>query len=89
MTIETVATLTELERDALGEIANIAMARAATSIRQMVGHQVFLSVPAVEILAKEAAAQTSLPVLELHGTQTMADPLVDIRERWGVWASRK
>ncbi len=52
----TVTTLTELERDALGEIANIAMARAANSIRTMVGHQVLLSVPAAEILSKEAAA---------------------------------
>jgi chemotaxis protein CheC len=57
MTIERVTALTELERDALGEIANIAMARAAVSIRQMVGHQVLLSVPAVEILTKEGAAQ--------------------------------
>jgi CheY-specific phosphatase CheX len=57
MTIEQVTALTELERDALGEIANIAMARAATSMRQMVGHQVLLSVPAVELLSREAAAQ--------------------------------
>jgi chemotaxis protein CheC len=57
MTIEQVTALTELERDALGEVANIAMARAANSIRQMVGHQVLLSVPSVEILSKEAAAQ--------------------------------
>jgi chemotaxis protein CheC len=57
MTTEHFTTLTELERDALGEIANIAMARAAVSLRQMVNHQVLLSVPAVEILSKEAAAQ--------------------------------
>jgi chemotaxis protein CheC len=43
------AALTELERDALREIANIAMARAASSVRQMIEHQVLLSVPAVEI----------------------------------------
>jgi chemotaxis protein CheC len=57
MTTEHVTALTELERDALGEIANIAMGRAANSIRQMVGHQVLLSVPAVEILSKQVAAQ--------------------------------
>jgi chemotaxis protein CheC len=57
MTIQHVAALTELERDALGEIANMAMGRAANSIRKMVGHQVLLSVPAVEILSKETAAQ--------------------------------
>jgi chemotaxis protein CheC len=57
MTIEHIAALTELERDALGEIANIAMARAAASLRQMIEHQVLLSVPAVEILSREAAAE--------------------------------
>jgi chemotaxis protein CheC len=58
MTIQHVAALTELERDALGEIANrAAMGRAANSIRKMVGHQVLLSVPTVEILSKETAAQ--------------------------------
>jgi chemotaxis protein CheC len=57
MTIQHVAALTEPERDALGEIANMAMGRAANSIRKMVGHQVLLSVPAVEILSKETAAQ--------------------------------
>jgi chemotaxis protein CheC len=53
---EQVTALTELERDALSEIANIAMGRAANSIRVMVGHQVLLSVPAAEILSKKAAA---------------------------------
>jgi chemotaxis protein CheC len=57
MTTEDVTALTDLERDALGEIANIAMARAAASLRQMVHHQVLLSVPTVEILSTEAAAQ--------------------------------
>jgi chemotaxis protein CheC len=57
MAIEHIAALTELERDALGEIANIAMGRAANSIRLMVGHHVLLTVPTVEILTKGAAAQ--------------------------------
>jgi chemotaxis protein CheC len=59
MPTEQVTVLTKLERDASGEgeIANIAMARAANSIREMVGHQVLLSVPTAEILSKEAAAQ--------------------------------
>src|SRR5215203_2195100 len=47
--------LTELERDAVSEISNIAMARAAVGLRQMVEHEVLLSVPTVEILTKEAA----------------------------------
>jgi chemotaxis protein CheC len=57
MTIGAVTPLTDLERDALSEVSNIAMARAANSLRQMVEHQVLLSVPAVEILSQDQAAQ--------------------------------
>ena len=57
MTIGHLTPLTELERDALGEVSNIAMARAANSLRQMVEHEVLLSVPAVEILSQDEAAQ--------------------------------
>jgi chemotaxis protein CheC len=51
------APLTDLERDALGELSNLAMARAANSLRQMVEYQVMLSVPSVDIVSKEAATQ--------------------------------
>jgi chemotaxis protein CheC len=47
--------LTDLERDALGELSNIAMARAANSLRQMVEYEVLLSVPSVDVLTPEAA----------------------------------
>src|SRR6476620_8284714 len=57
MTIGPVTPLTDLERDALSEVSNIAMARAANSLRQMVEHQVLLSVPAVEILSQDQATQ--------------------------------
>jgi chemotaxis protein CheC len=57
MTPEHVLPLTELERDALGEVSNIAMARAANSLRQMIEHEVLLSVPSVEILSQEGAAR--------------------------------
>lgn len=57
MTSEQFTPLTDLERDALGEVSNIAMARAANSLRQMVEHEVLLSVPAVEILSQEAATE--------------------------------
>jgi chemotaxis protein CheC len=57
MTIGPLTPLTEIERDALAEVSNIAMARAATSLRQMVEHEVLLSVPSVEILSEESAAQ--------------------------------
>lgn len=49
--------LTDLERDALGELSNVAMARAALSLRQMVHAEVLLSVPTVEIMTPEAAAE--------------------------------
>ena len=49
--------LSDIERDALAEIANVGVSRAATSLRQMVGEQVLLSVPAVNIVSREAAAE--------------------------------
>jgi chemotaxis protein CheC len=49
--------LTEFEKDALAELSNVAMARAAGSLRNMVGHVVALSVPSIEILTQEAALQ--------------------------------
>lgn len=48
--------LTELERDALAELSNIAMAKAANSLRKMVQHEVLLAVPSVDILSNAAAA---------------------------------
>ena len=47
--------LTDGERDALAEIANMGVSRAASSLRQMVGEQVLLSVPAVKIVTREIA----------------------------------
>ena len=55
MTGDLLTPLSELERDALGELSNIAMARAANSLRQMVKNEVRLSVPTVEILSREGA----------------------------------
>jgi chemotaxis protein CheC len=49
--------LTDLERDALAEIANMGVSRAAASLRQMVGEQVLLSVPSVEIVSRQEAAR--------------------------------
>jgi chemotaxis protein CheC len=48
--------LSELEQDALAEIANMGVSRAAASLRQMVGEQVLLSVPAVSIVSRQTAA---------------------------------
>ena len=56
MTSEPYAPLTELERDAVAELSNIAMAKAANSLRQMIQHEVLLAVPSVDILTGAAAA---------------------------------
>src|ERR1700678_450157 len=48
--------LTDIEQDALTEIANMGVSRAANSLRQMVGEQVLLSVPAVKIVTRQAAS---------------------------------
>jgi len=50
-----IAAISNVEHDALCELANIAMAHAATSIRRMVGRQILL--PSCEILAPETAAE--------------------------------
>ena len=62
MTTERLTPLTDLESDALAELANVAMARASVSLRTMIQHEVLLSVPNVEILApKEAIARVARP----------------------------
>ena len=50
------AALDGLERDALTELVNIGVSRAAASLRKMVGAQVLLSVPAVEVVSLQGAA---------------------------------
>lgn len=49
--------LSDIEQDALAEIANMGVSRAAASLRQMVGEQVFLSVPAVNIVSRMEASR--------------------------------
>jgi chemotaxis protein CheC len=73
--------LTELERDALAELSNIAMARAANSLRQMIQNEVVLAVPSVEILTKDAAT---------HLVATPDDPkLVAVRQDFeGAFSGR-
>jgi chemotaxis protein CheC len=46
-----------LERDALTELVNIGVSRAAVSLRRMVGEQVVLSVPSIELITRDAAAK--------------------------------
>lgn len=49
-------TLDELERDALTELVNIGVSRAAASLRKMVHREVILSVPSVEMVTRKSAA---------------------------------
>jgi chemotaxis protein CheC len=48
--------LDELERDALTELVNIGVSRAAVSLRKMVDREVVLTVPSVEIVSRRSAA---------------------------------
>ena len=50
-------TLTELETDALTELVNIGVSRAATNLGAMVGQQVLLSVPSVAIVSRVQAME--------------------------------
>ncbi len=48
--------LTELERDTLTELVNIGVSRAASSLRKMVGEQILLSVPSIEVVSRDTAS---------------------------------
>jgi chemotaxis protein CheC len=50
-------TLAELERDALTEIVNIGVSKAASSLRKMIGDQVLLSVPSIDVVSQQRAAR--------------------------------
>jgi chemotaxis protein CheC len=56
MTGESIS-LDDLERDALTEIVNIGVSRAASSLRKMIGDQVLLSVPSIEVVSQRRAAR--------------------------------
>ena len=68
-TAEARITLTELERDALAELANIGVSRAASNLRKMVGQQVILSVPSVEVVSHKTAGAL---VAEREGNSLVA-----------------
>jgi chemotaxis protein CheC len=55
MTVPSIS-LSELERDALTELVNIGVSRAAAGLRKMVGEHVLLSVPSVEVVSRKMAA---------------------------------
>ena len=47
-----------MEVDALTELVNLGVSRAALSLRELVGEQVFLSVPSLMVMSKPEAAMT-------------------------------
>jgi chemotaxis protein CheC len=49
--------MNELELDALTELVNIGVSRAATNLRGMIGEQVHLSVPSVELIHRAKAVE--------------------------------
>jgi chemotaxis protein CheC len=49
--------LSELELDALTELVNLGVSKAAFSFREMVGQQVFLSVPSVRLIGRNEAIE--------------------------------
>lgn len=51
-----VVPLEDMERDALTELVNIGVSRAAASLRKMAGQQVLLSVPSLEVVTRGGAA---------------------------------
>lgn len=55
MSVASEAVLDELELDALTELVNIGVSRAAASLRDMVGEQVHLSVPSVRVVSRSEA----------------------------------
>ena len=52
--------LNELQRDALGEIFNIGVGRAASSLSQIVNDTVLLSAPEVTLVRREEASRVLL-----------------------------
>lgn len=57
MTAPATEVLDELELDALTELVNLGVSRAALSLREMVGQQVLLSVPTVRLVTRDRAIE--------------------------------
>jgi chemotaxis protein CheC len=57
LTVVETTILDELELDALTELVNIGVSRAATSLRDMVGEQVLLSVPNLTLVSRAEAVE--------------------------------
>ena len=58
MNMTSPSALNELELDALTELVNLGVSKAALSLREMIGEQVLLSVPSVDLIARARAIET-------------------------------
>jgi chemotaxis protein CheC len=67
--------LSDIERDALTELVNIGVSGAATRLRAMVGSEVRLTVPVINIMSPADAAQ-SLVTFNLES-------LIAVRQAFG------
>ncbi|MEE3622439.1 chemotaxis protein CheX [Nitrospirillum sp. BR 11752] len=73
--------LDELENDALTELVNIGVSRAAVALRKMVGSPVTLSVPSVEVVGRRVAATLI--------RERESDPLIAVRQDFaGAFSGR-
>ncbi|MEI9994680.1 MAG: chemotaxis protein CheX [Rhizomicrobium sp.] len=57
MTFANPTVITELQLDALTELVNLGVSKAAVSLREMVARQVLLSVPSVELVSRDRAIE--------------------------------
>lgn len=57
MTVTDSSDLSDLELDALTELVNLGVSKAAVSLREMIGRQVLLSVPSVALVSREEAVR--------------------------------
>ena len=57
MRVPAASTLNELEFDALTELVNLGVSKAAFSLREMIGKQIILSVPSVELIERTQAIE--------------------------------
>jgi chemotaxis protein CheC len=64
-----VISLTESQQDAMTELLNIGMGRAASALSPMVGEEVLLSVPLVELMSRREAAML---IMEKAGDRIIA-----------------
>ena len=73
--------LSEIEHDALTELVNIGVSRAAAGLRQMVGEEILLSVPSIDVVGHKTA-------IALIGERE-GDELVAVRQDFsGAFAGR-